>query len=199
MSVNMKVTVPVGGLLTLSSLPLLPQGHYNSRGYYRPFLLLPLFTVVPRSPISPKFAEHEEGRGPKKPPPLGRRTRRSPPSSLVLNEHYGVLCDIRVVSKSPSNGRGTYSIRSIRPTYRKIREPTSGLEPLYGSLRVIINVLQGFAQGCNTRISKGVSFPCLAPRCTILRSRWYQSGIKRLPVIRVEWCRKSLGRLQDRL
>jgi len=101
MSVNRKVTVPVGGLLTLSSLPLLPQGHYNSGGYYRPFLLLPLFTVLPRSPISPKFAEHEEGRGPKKPPPLGRRTRRSPPSWLVLNEHYGVLCGIRVVSKSP--------------------------------------------------------------------------------------------------
>ncbi len=47
MSVNRKVTVPVGGLLTLSSLSLLPRGHYSSARYYRPFFL-PLFTEVPR-------------------------------------------------------------------------------------------------------------------------------------------------------
>src|SRR5919112_635378 len=45
------------------------------------------------------------------------------------------------------------------------------------SLRVIGHVLQGVAQACKSRISKGVSFPCLAECCTVLRSRWYQSGI----------------------
>jgi hypothetical protein len=57
------------------------------------------------------------------------------------------------------------------------REPTSGLEPLTCSLRVITQALQGIAGVCKSRIFKGGSFPCLAPRYTVLRSRWYQSGI----------------------
>src|SRR5918994_3089974 len=60
----------------------------------------------------------------------------------------------------------------------KRREPTSGLEPLTCSLRVCGHVLQGFARGCKSPISKGVSFLCLAQCCTVLRSRWYQSGIR---------------------
>ena len=58
------------------------------------------------------------------------------------------------------------------------REPTSGLEPLTCSLRVIHHALQGFAGDCKSRMFRGVSFPGLAPCCTVLRSRWYQSGIK---------------------
>src|SRR5215204_215613 len=61
---------------------------------------------------------------------------------------------------------------------RKIKEPTSGLEPLTCSLRVIGQALQGCAGGCKCRIFRGVSFPCLAACCTVLRSRWYQSGIR---------------------
>jgi hypothetical protein len=49
------------------------------------------------------------------------------------------------------------------------------------SLRVITQALQGFAEDCKSRIFRGVSFPCLAECCTVLRSRWYQSGIKRPP------------------
>jgi hypothetical protein len=45
------------------------------------------------------------------------------------------------------------------------------------SLRVIHQGLQGVAQGCKSCIFSGVSFPCLAAWCTVLRSRWYQSGI----------------------
>ena len=45
-------------------------------------------------------------------------------------------------------------------------------------LRVIIHTLQGFAQGCKCRISKPYSFLRLAVRCTVLRSRWCQSGVK---------------------
>jgi hypothetical protein len=59
-------------------------------------------------------------------------------------------------------------------------------------LRVISQALQGFAQACKSRISRGFSFLLLAPCCTVLRSRWYQSGIKRLPVIRVKRCGKSV-------
>jgi hypothetical protein len=39
------------------------------------------------------------------------------------------------------------------------------------------HALQGCAGGCNSRISKPVSFLRLAGCCTVLRSRWYQSGI----------------------
>jgi hypothetical protein len=46
------------------------------------------------------------------------------------------------------------------------------------SLRVIIYVLHGYAQACQTRITKPISFLCLAPCYTVLRSRWYQSGIR---------------------
>jgi hypothetical protein len=45
-------------------------------------------------------------------------------------------------------------------------------------LRVIGQVLQGFAWGCRCRISKPVSILRFAASCTVLRSRWYQSGIK---------------------
>ena|SRR5215204_4334543 len=62
--------------------------------------------------------------------------------------------------------------------FYKIREPTSGLEPLTCSLRVIGQVLRGLARGCNFRISKPFSLLRVAGRCTVLRSRWYQSGIR---------------------
>jgi hypothetical protein len=45
------------------------------------------------------------------------------------------------------------------------------------SLRVIGQALQGCAGNCKCRIFRGVSFPCFAPCCTALRSR-YQSGIR---------------------
>jgi hypothetical protein len=44
-------------------------------------------------------------------------------------------------------------------------------------LRVINHVLQGFARACKSRISKPLSFLCFAPCCTVLRSRWCQSGV----------------------
>jgi hypothetical protein len=42
---------------------------------------------------------------------------------------------------------------------------------------VIGHVLQGSAGDCKCCISKGISFPCLAACCTVLRSRWCQSGV----------------------
>jgi hypothetical protein len=44
-------------------------------------------------------------------------------------------------------------------------EPTSGLEPLTCSLRMITYALQGCAQGCKCCISRGVSFLRLAECC----------------------------------
>jgi hypothetical protein len=47
------------------------------------------------------------------------------------------------------------------------------------SLRVIHQALQGVAQACKSRISRRFPFLPLAACCTVLRSRWYQSGINR--------------------
>jgi hypothetical protein len=44
-------------------------------------------------------------------------------------------------------------------------------------LRVRV-ITQALAGGCKSRVFRGVSFPCLAPCCTALRSRWCQSGVK---------------------
>ncbi len=52
--------------------------------------------------------------------------------------------------------------------------------PALLQLRVIGRALQGFAGTCKSRISREVSFPCLALGCTVLRSRWYQNGISPL-------------------
>jgi hypothetical protein len=43
--------------------------------------------------------------------------------------------------------------------------------------RVISQALQGLARVCKSRISKPVSLLCHDLRCTVLRFRWYQSGI----------------------
>jgi len=45
------------------------------------------------------------------------------------------------------------------------------------SLRVIKRVLQAFAPPCKRLISKPVSFLFFALCCTVLRSRWCQSGV----------------------
>jgi hypothetical protein len=47
------------------------------------------------------------------------------------------------------------------------------------SLRVIAQVLQGVAQTCKSLISKPIAVLWLAQCCTVLRSKWYQSGINR--------------------
>jgi hypothetical protein len=46
-------------------------------------------------------------------------------------------------------------------------------------LRVIIQALQGFAGACKCPISKRFSLLRFATCCTVLRSRWCQSGVKR--------------------
>jgi hypothetical protein len=58
------------------------------------------------------------------------------------------------------------------------RELTNCLEPLTCSLRVVGQVLQGFAEGCKSPISKGITFLHIAACCTVLRSRWCQNGVR---------------------
>src|SRR5215203_5549006 len=70
-------------------------------------------------------------------------------------------------------------------------EPTSGLEPLTCSLRVIGQALQGFAGGCKSRIFGRLSLLRLAACCTVLRSRWYQSGINSPPCALTLLCKAS--------
>src|SRR5215208_2748596 len=45
------------------------------------------------------------------------------------------------------------------------------------SLRVITQALRGCAEACKSRISRRLSVLRIAECCTVLRSRWYQSGI----------------------
>src|SRR5829696_7237375 len=47
------------------------------------------------------------------------------------------------------------------------------------------------AEACKPRISRGFSLPCLAPCCPVLRSRWYQSGIRRLCTTRRSFLRRG--------
>jgi hypothetical protein len=86
---------------------------------------------------------------------------------------------MRLAYTPPTRCRGGgVSFARIPFTYRDCGEPTSGLEPLSCSLRVIHQALQGVAEACESRISRQLSLLWLAACCTVLRSRWYQSGIK---------------------
>ncbi len=58
-------------------------------------------------------------------------------------------------------------------------EPTSRLEPLTCSSRVIIQVLRRIARSCVSPIPRPVTFRRFAPCCTVFRSKWYQSGTRK--------------------
>jgi hypothetical protein len=82
-------------------------------------------------------------------------------------------------NKNPLHRRGFYRPPGFFCKSPHDREPTSGLEPLSPApqLRVITQALQGCAEACKSRISRGLSLLRVAARCTVLRSRWYQSGV----------------------
>ena len=73
---------------------------------------------------------------------------------------------------SLSNALNTLSVISAM---KRADERTRTADLL--QLRVIGQALQGYARDCKSRIFRGVSFPCFAACCAVLRSRWYQSGI----------------------
>src|SRR5829696_5445568 len=84
---------------------------------------------------------------------------------------YGVISALKVagdngsdrfknlpyVGVSPPPDPHVNFVRNIPGKSYKKREPTSGLEPLTCSLRVIIRALHELARGCKTRISKRLS------------------------------------------
>src|SRR5919107_4531726 len=83
--------------------------------------------------------------------------------------------------KGDSTVSGSHGIGRVVGLSKPIgesRRADSNRLPLL-QLRVITQALQGFAGDCKYRIFRGVSFLRLAECCTVLRSRWYQSGIKR--------------------
>jgi hypothetical protein len=110
---------------------------------------------------------------------FGRCTTPRSVSSAMLLPYPSAQPYKRCGFNKHTNGKSGFSYSQHRLIYVGKREPTSGLEPLTRSLRVIIQALQGFAQGCKSPISKSLSFLCFARCCTVLRSRWCQSGIKR--------------------
>jgi hypothetical protein len=89
-----------------------------------------------------------------------------------LRAHYPVRVSVLLVCRSAGAMAGFSPDRSIRLIYADSGEPTSGLEPLTCSLRVIHQALQGLARDCKIRVFRALSLPCLAQRCTVLRSRW---------------------------
>ena len=63
-------------------------------------------------------------------------------------------------------------------TYKEKEGADKRLEPLTPcSLRVIGPALQGCARACKYRISRRPPLLGVVTYCTVLRSRWYQSGI----------------------
>src|SRR5215203_7360418 len=72
---------------------------------------------------------------------------------------------------------GGLRLGRIQLIYADSGEPTSGLEPLTCSLRMISQALQWCAQECKSRIPRRLPLLGVAACCTALRSRWYQSGI----------------------
>ena len=111
-------------------------------------------------------AGHPPGQQPRHQLTSGNVAARTPPSARAATIRALLLSCLRTA----------YLSRSKRA---EERTRTADLKPL----RVIGRVLQGFAQTCNSRIDKPISFLCLALCCTVLRPRWCQSGVKRLPLV----------------
>src|SRR5829696_8642878 len=92
-------------------------------------------------------------------------------------------------NKNPLHHRGFYRPPGCSCKSPHDREPTSGLEPLSCSLRVIHHMLQGCAGACKCRIFRGVSFPC----CVLHRiafpvvSEWYQKQVDDTSPIPLQW------------
>src|SRR5215211_6950749 len=99
---------------------------------------------------------------------LSGRSSRS--TSLTL--HRGCTCRERTALGAQK------LITRIPYTYGEKKRADERTRTAYPcSLWVIGHVLQGLAQEYKSRIFKPVSFLSFARCCTVLRSRWYQSGI----------------------
>jgi hypothetical protein len=114
------------------------------------------------------------------------RPARSAPRSLA----YVAVRLLQVGPKMVLTYQPAFTFYLQIATLLESRRADSNRLPLL-QLRVIIHALQGFAHSCNSRISKGFSFLWLALCCTVLRSLWYQGGIKGLPRMHRDCCSTS--------
>jgi len=116
------------------------------------------------------------------------RNRRRISSWGREQENQGSEIDAAYLSPGCSMGCSTWRQEAsqhspYRPRFTckiaffESRRADSNRLPLL-QLRVITQALQGVAQECKSRIFKGVPFLCLGACCTVLRSRWCQSGVK---------------------
>src|SRR5215208_1612713 len=133
----------------------------------------------------------------------GSISRRDRKSTRLNSRHvaisYAVFCLKKKTGwRIPSGAYSTRSYTNVtawgHPTFVQTitvgadkliagcEEPTSGLEPLTCSLRVITQALQGVARDCKSPISKRLSLLRVAACCTVLRSRWYRNGISPLRI-----------------
>src|SRR5919106_2971887 len=83
--------------------------------------------------------------------------------------------------KAPDTNIRDFSFLQVLQEKQRADERTRTAYPC--SLRVITQALQGIARTCKTRVFRRLCLLRLTACCTVLRSRWYQSGIKRLPLM----------------
>src|SRR5215212_4384677 len=88
---------------------------------------------------------------------------------------------VRVVSESPRIISGGYFYTEYLAYISRFWRADERTRTAYPcSLRVITQALQGVAEACKSRISRRFPLLRVAACCTVLRSRWYQSGIRSL-------------------
>ena len=106
-------------------------------------------------------------------------TRRSPvrrPDVNARNRLWRSYC-LRTADKALDVWYGRSPLLRLLQIKRRADERARIAYPC--SLRVIGQALQGVAEACKSRILKPISFLRLAQCCTVLRSRWCQSGVNR--------------------
>jgi hypothetical protein len=69
-----------------------------------------------------------------------------------------------------------FRVFGVGKPIQESRRADSNRLPLL-QLRVITQTLLGVVGACKSRISKGIFFLWFAVCCTVLRSRWSQSGV----------------------
>src|SRR5215211_3396779 len=108
-----------------------------------------------------------------------RKGRRSPQNATRISP-WAKQVAVRLQYTEPG-GLRSFTLSSTFylqiSTFWRADERTRTADLL--QLRVIGQGLQGCAGDCKCCIFRGVSFLRLAECCTVLRSRWYQSGINK--------------------
>jgi hypothetical protein len=118
----------------------------------------------------------------RKPAASGRATSGGVSVHPPVGHHLGVALSMfgapKTTISAPSDPASSSMSRvfgSSKPIKKSRRADSRTADLL--QLRVMHQALQGFSRGCKPCISKPFSLLRLAQCCTVLRSRWYQSGV----------------------